>query len=45
MRNITGKEDFPEDIKDSFFSEEQTAREKLQSLKTIIGETFPVSNF
>ena len=45
MRSIEGKEALPDDLKDDFFTAEQTAREKLQSLKTVIGETFPVRKY
>ena len=44
MRTIEGKESFPADLKSDFFAEEQLARNKLETLKTMIGETFPVSN-
>ena len=44
MRTIEGKESFPADLKSDFFAEEQVARKKLETLKTMIGETFPVSN-
>ena len=44
MRTIEGKESFPADLKSDFFAEEQVARKKLETLKTMIGETFTVSN-
>lgn len=43
MRTIEGKEAFPEDLKGDFFEEDM--RNKLESLRTMIGETFPVSIF
>lgn len=45
MRTIENQEAFPDDLKSDFFAEEQAACKKLETLKTMISETFPVRFF
>ena len=45
VRNATGHEDIPDEVKQHVFQDDEFLKSKLEKLKNVISDTFPVSSF